>query len=190
MPIAKHERSMVLSDMKFYKNKMKLKKILPPDFPWIYKEMENSFIKEEIRDFEDAKKILENPRYSVYHIEYDGENIGFITVWELSDILFVEHFAVYEKYRNMGFGKAAIELFCTLHENVFLEAEPPNTDIASRRINFYKRCGFCVNEFPYMQPSYRGSGGEIELVIMSYGQVLPCPEKTVKELYKTVYGVL
>ncbi|MBE6622675.1 MAG: GNAT family N-acetyltransferase [Ruminococcaceae bacterium] len=169
---------------------MKFEKISPSEFPFIYKEMEKSFIKEEIRDFDDAVKVLENPDYSVYHIEYDGKKVGFITVWKLSEYYFIEHFAVYEKYRNMGFGKTAIGLFCQKHKKVFLEAEPPHTDLASRRINFYKRCGFCINDFKYMQPSYRKNGDGIELVILSFGEVLPCHKKTIKELYKAVYGVL
>ncbi len=169
---------------------MKFEKILPSDFPYIYKEMEKSFIKEEIRDFDDAVKVLENPLYSVYHIECDGEKVGFITVWELSEYYFIEHFAVYEAYRNKGFGKMAIEHFCKTHKNVFLEAKPPNTDISLRRINFYKRCGFCVNDFQYTQPSYRKGKDGIRLVVLSFGEILPCHTKTVKELYTVVYGIL
>jgi hypothetical protein len=168
---------------------MELKKITPSDFPFIYNEMEKSFVKEEIRDFDDAKEVLENPLYEIFHISEKNENVGFITLWKLSEFYFVEHFVIFEKHRNCGFGKKAIELVCTKYEKVFLEAEPPCTDIASRRIKFYERCGFVQNGFPYMQPSYRKGGNGVELVILSYKERLSQPESTIEELYNKVYGV-
>ena len=38
-----------------------------------------------------------------------------------------------------------------------LEVEPPeSSEIAARRVAFYEKWGFCVNERPYAQPSFHG----------------------------------
>lgn len=168
---------------------MKLYPISLSDFDFIYSEMEKNFIKEEIRDYESAKAVLENPLYTIYRIENDGEFIGFITVWALSDITFAEHFVIFEKYRNCGFGKDAIGILCKMCGRLFLEAEPPETELSARRIGFYKRCGFFENDYPYTQPSYRKGGCGVRLVLLSYPEVLEAPEKKVTELYKTVYNI-
>ena len=167
---------------------MKLVPIAVSDFDLIYSEMEKNFVIEERRDKEEARKLLSNPLYTAYHVEKDGKNIGFITVWQLKDITFAEHFVIYEEYRNCGCGKDAIGVLCDTNKKVFLEAEPPYTEIASRRLGFYARCGFVKNDIPYMQPPYRENESGVELVLLSYPEALKDPKATVKELYKTVYN--
>ena len=39
-----------------------------------------------------------------------------------------------------------------MEKTVFLEVEEPGTDLARRRIGFYERAGFCLNDFDYIQP--------------------------------------
>ena len=167
---------------------MELKKILIKDFDEIYSEMEKNFVKEERRDYIPARNLLDKEEYLVYHITVSGENVGFVTVWLLSDFAFVEHFVVYEKYRNLGYGGMAISLIKDKFGKAVLEAEPPEEGMRARRVDFYERNGFVRNPQKYIQPAYREGGDEVELVLMSYPDTLGEFERAVEEIYKKVYN--
>ena len=72
-----------------------------------------------------------------------------------------------------------------------LEVEPPETDIAARRIEFYKRNGFYFNNYDYTQPSMAVGQPSIPLRIMSFSRPLSQAEFVqVKDtLYSGVYKV-
>ena len=167
--------------------KMKLIKTNDIEFDLIYKELEKNFIREERRDYYEARATLSDKSYTVYHIANNGERVGFITLWELSDFIFVEHFVIYEQYRSLGYGGLTLSLLRNEFESIVLEAEPPIDDIQKRRIAFYERNGFSINEVSYIQPSYHESGDEVPLMLMSYPSKLKDTEKVISEIYKTVY---
>ena len=167
---------------------MELKNILMDDFDAIYSEVEKNFVKEERRDYIPAKKLLDKEEYLVYHITVGEENVGFITVWLLSDFAFIEHFVVYEKYRNLGYGRMALSLIKDKFGKAVLEAEPPSEGIRARRVAFYERNGFIRNPQKYIQPAYSEGGDEVELVLMSYPDILGEFERAVEEIYKKVYN--
>jgi hypothetical protein len=74
---------------------------------------------------------------------------------------------------------------------VFLEVEPPSTEIARRRINFYERIGFHLNKFDYLQPALQGGQKPLLLKNMTY----PNPLEEVffdyckKIIFENVYGI-
>lgn len=167
---------------------MEFKRIEKEDFDKVYLQMEESFPICERRSKEEAKAVLNERDYTLYHVEEDGKRIGFISVWQLDGFYFIEHFAIYAKYRNLGYGARALDLAKSQWEPIVLEAEPANCEIAKRRLDFYMRNGFCQNSFKYMQPSYRFGEEDLELVILSYPTLLGESEKVIKEIYKKVYG--
>ena len=167
--------------------KIELLPILPEDFQMIYSEMEKNFISEERRDRELAKAILEDEKYTVYNIFSNSLKVGFIALWHLTDYRFIEHFVIYEEFRNRGLGALSLLKLKELFPNLVLEAELPIEKLASRRVKFYERCGFKLNPQNYIQPPYRDSDDGTPLVIMSYPDLLESFTETVSELYKTVY---
>ena len=167
---------------------MELKRIENEDFDLIYSEMEKNFIYEEYRDRISARKLLDKAEYLVYHITEKGENVGFIAVWTLADFVFIEHFVIYEKYRNLGYGGMALSLIKEKYGKAVLEAEPPTGGIRARRVAFYERNGFRQNPQKYMQPALREDCDGVELVIMSYPDVLCDFDAAVKEIYEKVYN--
>lgn len=157
------------------------------DFDRIYHIMELSFPSDEYRTYEEQKALLNNPIYTIYVLHDETQDIkAFISVWEFYKFFFIEHFAVNPKYRNGGIGaKMLNELVELLGKTVCLEVEPPVTEIASRRINFYKRNNFFLNEYQYMQPSMSQGKNAIPLFIMTSDSKVA--EKTFEQIKGTLY---
>lgn len=156
--------------------------------PFIYSQMESNFIRDEIRDYADALSVFENNKYTVYLLRENGETVGFMCVWNLSDLTFLEHFVVYENFRGRGYGAKALELLKNSCPILVLECEPPESASQQRRMDFYKRHGMIVNEQDYWQPSYRPNGEKCYLKLMSSAK-LSNFNAAVKEIYKEVYKV-
>ena len=70
--------------------------------------------------------------------------------------------------------------------------EPPEGELTRRRIAFYERNGFCLNPYPYAQPSIAEGRAPVPLMIMTYGHQISEEEfiKTRDLLYKEVYHVI
>lgn len=167
---------------------IRLVPIKPDEFENIYAEMEKAFPECEMRTPENAREILNKKEYTVYGLVSDGNKVGFLTVWEMPGFVFAEHFVIYKSCRNRGYGSNALKAAQEMFGKMVLEAETPDTDIARRRLDFYKRNGFCINEFRYVQPPYRPNGQEIELKLLSFPEPVKDIDNTVKQIHKTVYG--
>lgn len=116
------------------------------------------------------------------------EMIGLITVWQLEEMNYIEHFAISPIMRGNGVGTAALlALMEKMPGNYLLEAEPRECgEIARRRINFYSRLGFMPREdFSYMQPPYAEGLPEVPLTLMTTGNI--DPERARDLLWKVVY---
>ena len=167
---------------------MQLVKVKTEDFNEVYARIEESFPICERRSFTEAKEVLKEKEYTLFHIEDKDKRIGFISVWNLDGFWFIEHFAIYPEFRNCGFGSRVLDFAKDEFKTLVLEAEPNVTEIAKRRLDFYKRNGFCQNPFKYMQPAYREGEDDVELVLLSFPNTLTDGERIVKEIYKKVYG--
>ena len=75
---------------------------------------------------------------------------------------------------------------------ICLEVELPDCEIAKRRIEFYKRNGFFLNEYPYEQPAITKGRKPLPLMIMTSGSEITKDRfDDIKVLlYKCVYQVL
>ena len=163
------------------------------EFHRVYEIMEKSFPKEEIRSYEGQRALLEREDYRLYgETELSGKVVGFLAVWELSGILFIEHFAVEAEARNCGLGSRLLrELQDRYALPMCLEVELPTDELTRRRIGFYERNGFAFNDFPYKQPSLGEGRDPVPLRLMTTGGGLQPEEfQRVRELlYTMVYGV-
>lgn len=144
-------------------------KMKKQDFDAIYDLMEKSFPIEEYRTYEEQKELLHNPVYSIYVLYNESQEIkAFIAVWEFEEFAFIEHFAVNPEHRNSGIGAYMLnELVEQLGKTICLEVEPPETEMARRRIGFYQRNNFYLNEYPYIQPSISQGKKPIPLILMT-----------------------
>lgn len=150
--------------------------------------MEKSFPSDEYRVYDEQKALLNNPSYSIYVLYTELDDIkAFITVWEFSKFVFIEHFAVHPEYRNRGTGTYMLnEVLKLFDKTVCLEVELPETEIAKRRIGFYKRNNFFLNEYPYVQPSMSKGKKAVPMIIMTTGSKVD--EEMFKYIKSTLYA--
>ena len=141
------------------------------EFDTVYEIMEKSFPKEEIRSYEGQQALLKRQEYRLYGDEDPtGNIIGFLAVWELPGILFIEHFAVEPEARNCGLGSRLLkELQERYALPMCLEVELPTDELTKRRIGFYERNGFSFNPYPYEQPSLGEGRDPVPLRLMTTG---------------------
>lgn len=116
------------------------------------------------------------------------EMIGFINLWQLEGMNYIEHFAISPLMRGKGDGAAALlALMEKMPGNYLLEAEPRECgETARRRINFYARLGFTPREdFVYIQPPYAEGLPEVPLTLMTTGNIDPARARDL--LWEVVY---
>lgn len=164
------------------------------EFDQVYKIMEASFPESERRTHAGQKALLDNPHYRLIK-EADENNklMAFLAVWEFPRFRFVEHIAVDPVIRGGGLGGKLMTAYIAESETpVLLEVEPPDTELAGRRIGFYERLGFHLNHYPYVQPPLQKGQQDLPLHLMSYPQPLTEDEfAACKEiLYTKVYKII
>lgn len=191
-----------------------MRKMRRDEFDAIYVLMELSFPEDEFRPYEEQKALLENPLYTVYveagednsvfseekpddaiHV---GQKVGqekilaFLTVYNFPGFTFAEHFAVSPAARNQGLGsKMLTALKKQLPRRICLEVELPLTEQAGKRIGFYERNGFSLNDYPYVQPPISRGRKPVPLRLMTTGGPLEEEEfqRIQKVLMREVYHV-
>lgn len=193
--LAKMRLSKRIRERRTEKDRNMLKKLKTEDFDAIYELMRESFPVDERRPYEGQRALLCDPFYEIYVMQETEEAgiSGFLAVWEFDDIAYVEHFAVAPSCRNGGIGASMLRaLESMLHKRICLEVELPEQEMAVRRIGFYERNGFSLNEYPYIQPALSAGQKEIPLLIMTTrGKVTEKEFHSIRQLlYRHVYHVL
>ena len=86
---------------------------------------------------------------------------------------YIEHFAIDSKLRGKNYGSRVLKEFCDHNKNVILEIDPPIDEISIKRLNFYLKLGFKLQEFDYTHPSYRKGCKRHSLKIMTFNDNMP-----------------
>ena len=163
------------------------------DFNQVFKIMEESFPSDEYRSYEGQKALLNHPDYSLRVLYNEEKKVkAFIASWEFKTFIYVEHFAVNASYRNKGLGAIVLNQQVKLSDKmVCLEVEAFDTDINKRRIGFYERNNFHLNEYPYVQPAMAEGKKEIPLFIMTLDRAVDEDRfmEIKNTLYKEVYKI-
>lgn len=147
---------------------MELKKLTKNDLEKFFSLYEEDFPYLERRSREDFLSVLEESSHSANFI-FDGKTlVGYICFWEFKNFIFIEHIATLNSLRGHGYGSKFLnEFIANAGKKIVLEVEPPENEIAIKRIKFYERVGFNLISHTYFQPSYHGDGGEVEMKIMT-----------------------
>lgn len=170
-----------------------LQKLKLQDFDKVYALLKSSFPFDERRSYHDEKRMLGDPRHTVYVVYGPTNEVqAFLTAWDLHEFVFVENFAVSSHLRNRGLGGEMMEeLKRRSYKRIALEVEPPETETARRRIGFYERHGFFLNDYAYMLPSLGEGKKSIPLQLMTTGTPLDEAgfEALRADIYKYAYKV-
>ncbi len=162
------------------------------EFDKVFDLIIKSFPSDEYRTYSEQKSLLKEPEYKIYVLcdeECDSFK-AFISIWQFESFAYIEHFAVNPSYRNCGLGSVILaEIKKMLPVMLCLEVEPPTTELARRRIEFYKRNGFYYTGYSYVQPPYSKNKKPVELFVMiSEGEISEERFRKIKEeIFAKVY---
>ncbi len=108
-------------------------------------------------------------------LDDEGEVMALVFYWLHAGMGYVEFLAVNPAMRGRNIGSGVVERLLELYPGklVILEIEPPQEEMAVRRLHFYERLGFVRNPYNYIHPSYRKGTDACphELVLMSHGRI-------------------
>ncbi len=141
-----------------------------PLFPFCWGLYISAFPEEERRGLDYHAETMAREQFHCDVVVDDDEPIGILFWWDLRDFTFVEHLATTAAVRGRGYGAQILDALIEESEKpILLEVEHPTDDISRRRIGFYERVGFVMNEYPYRHPSYQQREGEfVELMVMTH----------------------
>ncbi len=170
-----------------------LRNISVDEFDAVYDIMEKSFPEDEYRSYDEQKMLFSKSEYDIYVVDGDDSTLkAFVAVWGFDDFAFIEHLAVNPACRNAGIGASILAAVKEkTGKRICLEVELPENDIARRRIGFYTRNGFSLNEYNYIQPPMSAGKNPVPLFIMTTdGAVEERRFEYIKDkLYEKVYNV-
>ncbi|RFS24464.1 N-acetyltransferase [Chitinophaga silvatica] len=148
----------------------------------------NSFPKHERRLWTKQLELLKQNQLKLLKILNEEQEVGFIFYWQLNKFAFIEHFAIDPNARGGGIGSQVMNKVAEILKTIILEVEPPLTEMAKRRINFYERLGYQTFNDTYLQPPYNPHNPPLELRLMYLNLPSELTYEEVKnELYSTVY---
>lgn len=144
------------------------------DFERVYEMMSASFPENEYRTPSGQKELLQHPEYRLMtESDEQGQMIAFLAAWEFPLFRFIEHLAVDPSVRGGGIGKRLMNKYLSESKKLtILEVELPEDTLSCRRIRFYERLGFRLNDYDYVQPPLRVGEEDLPLKIMSYPKPL------------------
>lgn len=153
----------------------------------IFYAYEKTFPENERREKEQFLDLAENPDVFIFNAKFQDETVGYVVIWELKDFYFLEHFEVFEEFRNQKFGEKILEALKEKFDKIMLETEPDSlSEIAARRVRFYERNGFEIINKDYIQPSYGEGKSSLHLFLMA-NFLTENLEQNIKNIYEIVY---
>ena len=163
------------------------------EFDNVYRLMKLSFPEDERRPYKDQKALLLKKEYKIHVLKNETSDSlrAFAAIWNFKGFAYIEHFAVSPDARNCGLGSRMLKkLISESDKPICLEVEPPVSEITARRIAFYERNGFFLNDYEYIQPALAQNRKAVPLKIMTTGKQISLDEfKRIKNtLYKYVYN--
>lgn len=149
-----------------------------PLFPFSWELYEASFPEHERRERGYHLETMTKRQFRAEVILDCDTPIGIIFWWDLAEFRFIEHLATSPSLRGRGYGDMILrEFIADSNKPLILEVEHPTDEIARRRIEFYKRVGFVLNNHPYRHPSYQQiKDSFVELMVMTYPQPITSEE--------------
>jgi GNAT superfamily N-acetyltransferase len=168
---------------------VRLKNTSEPYFEKAWKLYEEAFPLEERRTIEQQAFVLQNELYH-FDVLIDGTQlIGFILWWNFETHRYIDHFATATEQRNKGLGKLILNTFIAQNDKaILLEVELPTCELNKRRIQFYDRIGFKLNQHHYEIIPSNVDLPSLQLLVMTYPSLIS--EKELNSFVENYFPIL
>lgn len=168
-----------------------MEKISINDFDEVYALFEKAFPLAELRPYEFMKKLFINNEFIIYSYRQNQCIVGALIVWEFSDFVYLENFAVDESLRGQGIGSYFLTEAKKIYPEklIVLEVEEPIDTMTKRRVAFYERNQYILNPYHFIQPALRDNVSKVELMFMSYPTAIDVYtfDQIKKQIFRVVY---
>lgn len=134
----------------------------------IYRSYCETFPVDERRNETQFFQLFDSSKSKIISINQHSNTVGYLIIWEFDEFMFLEHFEIFEEFRNQKLGSHVLSNLSKIYPKILLESEPADLDeIASKRIAFYNRNGFETIDKNYIQPAYDNTKKDINLWLLS-----------------------
>ena len=152
---------------------LRLRQISDDYFEKAWKLYVDAFPIEERRVLNDQSYVLQNESYHFDVLIDKDQFMGFILWWDFDSHRYIDHFAIAVERRNKGIGNLILNKFIDSdNKSIILEVELPTSISDERRIKFYERVGFRLNQHYYEIPPIKEDQSPLQLLLMSYPNLI------------------
>lgn len=155
---------------------MEIIKITPSEsklWEQVWRLYTDSFPEWERRRISSHSRASEDDAFNTYIALDNGNLMGLVFYWKSDGMIYIEHLAVNPIMRGKSIGSTIVKGLIDEYPDftILLEIDPPVDEISKRRLAFYERLGFVMNDYEYVHPSYSKNGKPHPLKVLS----LPAP---------------
>ena len=145
---------------------------------------EDSFPQEEKRTLKEQLKLFNKKSFTMLCYVEDEIVLAILFYWQIQRYTYLEHFAVNSTQRGRSYGSKILQEFINNNQNIILEIEPIVDETTQKRLDFYQRFDFKVNNHIHFQVPFRKDAQELKLIFLSHKNLLSVEEYTT--LYQTM----
>lgn len=149
----------------------------------------NSFPLFERRTIKNQLEVMKNNNFNCIVIINYNSVIGILFYWELDKYIYIEHFAIEKEHRGRNYGSSVLRKFEKTNKIIILEIDPPIDEISKRRLNFYSRLGFKLNDYKHYHLSFRKNHKPYLMKVLSYNKPL-LPKEFKNFLYYQEHNIM
>ncbi len=133
---------------------------------------EASFPIFEQRTLKNQIEALENEMYYSSIICENGKLIGIIFYWKYGKYTYIEHLSISPSLRGKNYGSKILRDFCKDNKDTILEIDNPIDEMSIKRLKFYSKIGFKLQDFEHIHPPYRQEYDGHYLKVLSFNRDL------------------
>lgn len=163
------------------------------EFDIFYNILLDNFPTKEIKDYSYMKDTFKKGIFKVLVLKECNKIIGILSYYDGGEFTFIDYFAISGDQKGKGLGSKMLEYFIKMvNKLVILEVEYPEDEQSRRRIAFYQRSEFILNnQYKYSVPPVRNLKQRLYFHLMSYPRAITDNEYNLyyPKILKLVYGI-
>ncbi|MFV0381312.1 MAG: GNAT family N-acetyltransferase [Breznakia sp.] len=142
------------------------------DITCAYAILEETFPKGELASKQALEAFCEAKKMTLYGYYEKSALRAVLSLWEFENTVFIENFAVEKSFRGSGIGSRMLQEIVHRYKTktIVLEVETAYDTISQKRVNFYKKNGFVLNDYSFQQPQICNDLNPFPLSFMLYNQ--------------------